>query len=345
MTGLGVGLLGAGAASQAIHLPAIAALGGRLQVVHVMDPDEHVGQRVADRVGASYSADAAALLADPRVEVVAVCSPDWTHADLVEAACAAGKKAVLCEKPLAKSMEDAERIVRASEAAGVPVVVGAMQRYDPAFLMGLAEWGDRSEEYFIRSAIWLPDNNEMTALATDQVGHTVTPGNEPAEVTHERARAEALRDSILGLAVHNLPLIRLFAPEVERVTQASWVDPYGYTVTSHCQGTAVRMSALMPGRWAPSWTFEVTSPTRHLSVEFPPSYVLAGSSTTTLVGSSGGQVWRFPESGYENQWRHVADLAEQRVAAHVTVHEAVADLVYALGMADSAARAFLGGSR
>ena len=60
--------------------------------------------------------DTAALLADPNVHVVDICTPTATHVDLALAALAAGKH-VLVEKPLARTRADAERIADAAEAA------------------------------------------------------------------------------------------------------------------------------------------------------------------------------------------------------------------------------------
>ena len=98
---LGVGIIGAGPVTQAIHLPTLASLGDRLQVVNIMDVNGEVGDLVASRTGARSTTSVPTLLEDPDVDVVAICSPGQFHAEQVEAATAAGKRAILCEKPLA----------------------------------------------------------------------------------------------------------------------------------------------------------------------------------------------------------------------------------------------------
>jgi predicted dehydrogenase len=342
MSRIGVGIIGAGAATQAIHLPALATLGDRLQPVHIADPDQGVGEEIAARVGARWSADAQAVIDDAAVDIVAICSPDSVHADQVEAACRAGKKAVICEKPLAKTEADAIRIAEASTNSGVPVIVGTMHRYDPAFVAARSAWQDfGSRRVFIRSAIYLPDNNEMTSLATNQAGSTITPGAGPAPAETPEVRAEALRNSVLGLAIHNLPLIRTLIPGPVDVLEARLLQPYGYSITVGDGTRTARLTALMPGRWDPSWTLEAWDDRQHLQVRFPPSYVLGGSSAASLTTMDGSRSWRFRESGYETQWRHVADVAEGRATSHVSVHEAVADLRYAIAIADGAARTLL----
>ena len=89
---LGVGIIGAGPVTQAIHLPTISTLDDRLRVVHIMDVNAEVGASVARRSNARSSTDVQTLLDDPAVEVVAICSPGQFHAGQVEAATAAGKR-------------------------------------------------------------------------------------------------------------------------------------------------------------------------------------------------------------------------------------------------------------
>src|SRR4029078_5762233 len=99
----GVGFLCAGLVTQAIHLPVLAGIADRFHVVSVMDIDAGVAERVAARCGATFTTEADAIVEDPHVDVVVVCSPDAMHAEQVVAACQSGKLAVLCEKPLAVS--------------------------------------------------------------------------------------------------------------------------------------------------------------------------------------------------------------------------------------------------
>ncbi|MEU6720496.1 MFS transporter [Nonomuraea sp. NPDC046802] len=96
------------------------------------DPAELI-THYGDRAGAAHGTSVEELLADPAVEIVAVCSPHAFHAEQAEAACLAGKKAVLVEKPPATTLDDARRIAKASKDTGGPIVVGAVHTYDPAF--------------------------------------------------------------------------------------------------------------------------------------------------------------------------------------------------------------------
>jgi 1,5-anhydro-D-fructose reductase (1,5-anhydro-D-mannitol-forming) len=74
--------------------------------------------------------DHGAALADPRVDAVWVATPHNLHLPVVEAA-AKARKHVLCEKPLATSVEDARAIVRACQQAGVALGAGFHLRHHP----------------------------------------------------------------------------------------------------------------------------------------------------------------------------------------------------------------------
>ncbi len=99
-------------------------------------------------------------VADPDIHVIDVCTPGDSHVDIAIAALAAGKH-VLCEKPLANSVEGAERMVAAAEAAreaGVRSMVGFSYRRVPAlaYAKRLVDEGRIGEIRHIR-ALYLQD--------------------------------------------------------------------------------------------------------------------------------------------------------------------------------------------
>jgi predicted dehydrogenase len=73
-----------------------------------------------------------AMLAEAPLDIVVVATPPALHAEMTLAAIAAGK-AVLCEKPLATTVADAEAVSRAAQERGVPVGVNYVMRYNPLF--------------------------------------------------------------------------------------------------------------------------------------------------------------------------------------------------------------------
>lgn len=82
------------------------------------------------------------VVSAPDVDVVAVCTPSTTHADLTLAALEAGKHVVV-EKPMALRTADAQRIVDTAEARGLQVSPMAQRRFEPqhAYLKGLLDAG------------------------------------------------------------------------------------------------------------------------------------------------------------------------------------------------------------
>lgn len=333
MSLLGVGIIGAGPVTQAIHLPVLASLTDQFRVTRVMDVDGALAAAVAARAGAAGGTDVAELLADPAVDVVAICSPHRFHAEQAIAACVAGKRAVLCEKPLATTVDEAARIGEAAAAHQVPLLAGTMHAYDPAYAAARRHWGDLPERAtLLRSVIYLPANDVMVHSSTDPAAPSRPPAGPPGGPPHP----PNIRDAILGLAMHAIPLIREFVPRTGTVRFARMLKPWGYTVTLSTGERAVQLTGLMPGQWAPDWTLRASGGGQELLVRFPPSYVLAGSATAELRTRDQRLSWSFPENGYQREWAHLADVLHGRAEQQISVADAIADLAYASEIADMA---------
>ena len=129
---VGVGIIGTGGIGS-VHARNLAQRTRGASLVGVMDVERARAEGVAAACGgARVYADAAALIAADDVEAVLIASPCATHAELTLACIQAGKP-VLCEKPLAETRADAERVLQAEAAGGRRLVqVGFMREYDPA---------------------------------------------------------------------------------------------------------------------------------------------------------------------------------------------------------------------
>ena len=125
MTGWGVA--GCGWVARDHALPGLLAAGGDVVALH----DRSADAMARMPVDAARCADLDAFLATPGLDAVYVATPNAAHRPLVEAAAAAGK-AVLCEKPLAADLPDAEAIVKACDGAGVLLGTAYDQRWHPA---------------------------------------------------------------------------------------------------------------------------------------------------------------------------------------------------------------------
>ena len=105
----------------------------RVEVVAIASRNADVAARVAAELAIPRShASYEALLADPEVDAVYIPLPNHLHLEWTIAAAEAGKH-VLCEKPLALTAGDAERMVDACEAAGVRLMEAFMYRLHPTW--------------------------------------------------------------------------------------------------------------------------------------------------------------------------------------------------------------------
>ncbi|MDA1236736.1 MAG: Gfo/Idh/MocA family oxidoreductase, partial [Acidobacteria bacterium] len=117
MEPLKIALLGLGQAAQNIHLPALRGLGEQFEVVAVCDPDAAAREAAhAAMPGAKGYADAPELIRAGGIEAVVISSPPSEHCDQACAALAAGLQ-VFCEKPLAMTLAEADRMLAAAAEA------------------------------------------------------------------------------------------------------------------------------------------------------------------------------------------------------------------------------------
>ena len=130
---LGWGLIGTGRIADDRVLPAIKAFAGN-ELIGVVSRE----QARADMFAAKFGAKNAYmryedLLGNPEVAVVAIHTPNNLHAEQAIAAARAGKH-VFCDKPMATSVSDAERMIDACREAGVKLAVNFHSRFMPCFI-------------------------------------------------------------------------------------------------------------------------------------------------------------------------------------------------------------------
>ena len=132
MDSLRFGIIGTAKIARRV-VPGIAAA-DRCEVVAVGSRDAATARAFADefdipRAHGSYEA----VLADPEVDAVYVPLPNHLHAPWAIRAAEAGKH-VLCEKPLATTVADAERMAEACDRAGVVLMEAFMYRHHPSWV-------------------------------------------------------------------------------------------------------------------------------------------------------------------------------------------------------------------
>ena len=111
-----------------VHVPALQAAG--FDVVALVGRDADKTARRAERLAVPASCDLDALLARPDVAAVTIATPPATHAPIAIAAAQAGKH-LLCEKPFALDVTEAEAMLAAADAAAVTHLLGHEFRLAP----------------------------------------------------------------------------------------------------------------------------------------------------------------------------------------------------------------------
>jgi predicted dehydrogenase len=213
---IGWGVVGCGWVARAYVAPALARLRrGRLVAACDRDPaalatvqlntvQQTTGQ--PNDENPARTQDLAEMLAREDVDAVYVATPNDSHAAIVEQIAEAGK-AVLCEKPMARTYAEAERMVAACERAGVRYATAFDQRFHPAHqrLQRLVAEGELGTVTAVRIhyACW------------------TGPDWQPDEHPHDNWRADPDRaggGALMDLAPHGLDLTQvLLGQKIERV--------------------------------------------------------------------------------------------------------------------------------
>lgn len=122
------GLIGCGRVSPR-HVQSVQELPDT-RLVAVTDVIEPRAQRYARETGAVAYTDYRRMLERTDIDVVTICTPSGLHASMAIDALEAGKH-VLCEKPMALSLADADRMIAAARATGRKLCIVLQNRYNP----------------------------------------------------------------------------------------------------------------------------------------------------------------------------------------------------------------------
>jgi len=128
-----VALVGCGAIARSAHLPAMAHLGDRVRLVATADLDEEAARAAAGPWGAAVHTDYRPCVERTDVDMVMIATPEFEHQGPVEAAAAAGKP-ILCEKPMASSLSEADAMLAACRRAGVRLMIGHSRRFTRRYM-------------------------------------------------------------------------------------------------------------------------------------------------------------------------------------------------------------------
>ncbi len=265
-----VGVVGTGFIGET-HIAAWAAEGMSI-VIHDVDAGraaalaERYGARVADSLDALFGA----------VDIVDVCAPTHLHAEVAIAAARAGRH-VICEKPMARTLADAEAMLAAAREAGVRLFVAHVVRFFPEYVAARAAVLD--------GAIGEPAVLRLTRAS-------FRPRHPAGHWFFDHARSGGI---VLDLMIHDLDYARWIAGDVATVhcRSASVAQPdagvdHAVAILTHRSGAISHVSA--------SWGY--APPTFRTAFEIAGSHGLIEQDSTAttpvtpslLAGAAGGGV-------------------------------------------------------
>lgn len=149
-----IAIIGCGGIANGKHMPSLSKL-GNVEMVAFCDIVTERAHDAANKYGkgeARVYADYRELLQDGSIDIVHVCTPNDSHAEITIAALESGKH-VMCEKPMAKTAADARRMVEAAKRTGRKLTIGYNNRFrsDSQHLQRLCADGELGEIYFAKA--------------------------------------------------------------------------------------------------------------------------------------------------------------------------------------------------
>ena len=302
-----LGVIGLGTVAQAVQLPLVAKHRDRFEVTAVCDLSAELAEVVVERFGLNSAVrcrSATELLDSGRVDAVLLCA-SGSHGEVAAAALDRGLP-VLCEKPLAYTLAEADRLAGAAARTGAPLQLGYMKLYDPAVRRAARELAASGR---VPRAVEVTVLHPSGASQLDHAGLAGPPGGLPAaalaaiaeqtdrlcEQALGPAPAELGRlytEVLLGSVVHDLAVVRLLAGDPERVEHAdAW--PAG-------SWASVAVEAVCPGevRLSLRWHYLDRYPTYHeevrvhheqgsVALAFPSPYLLHAPTVLTVTDRDG----------------------------------------------------------
>lgn len=202
---LKIGVIGCGKIAQVRHIPEYAA-NENCELVAFYNPTASRAEDMAKKYGGKVYESVDELLSDESIDAVSVCSANYSHAEITVKALNAGKH-VLCEKPMATTLADCEKMVEAAKKTGKRLMIGQNQRLAKAHVKAK----ELIDEGLIGSVVTF-----RTAF-----GHggpetwSIKPGND----TWFFDKSKAVMGVMADLGIHKTDLLRyLLGQEVVKTT-------------------------------------------------------------------------------------------------------------------------------
>ena len=200
-----VAIVGLGAVTRNIHLPAYKSLSDKVEVVGGCDNDSGARQIAKEKFGVpTVFDDAEKMIADTLPDIVVICTPPALHVEQSFMALEAGSH-VFCEKPVAETLADADKLVRAAAEAKRHVVVNNQFPYMNIHLAA-------------KKMIGTPEFGKLLFLQAWQIFH-------PDEFTEADWRGRLRRRLCFEFGIHVFSLARFFFEDEPVAVSARMPNP------------------------------------------------------------------------------------------------------------------------
>lgn len=189
-----VGLIGCGRIAQVRHIPEYSA-NQDAKIAGFFDFNYERASELAEKYGGKAYRTLEEMLADDNIDAVSVCVANSAHAEDTIAALKAGKH-VLCEKPMATTLEDCEAMVQAAKNSGKKLMIDQNQR--------LAKAHAKAKQLVQEGAI----GRVLTFRTTFGHGGPETWSIDPGKATWFFDRKKSAMGAMADLGVHKTDLIQ-----------------------------------------------------------------------------------------------------------------------------------------
>ncbi len=300
-------------------------------VVGIMNIHADAAAEAAEPVGAKAYTDFDAMISELQPDIIDVCTPTPWHAEYVCKAASAKPKGIVVEKPMGRTVADCEKMITATEAAGVPLFVAHVLRYFPEFATARAK--------VLSGAI-----GQVAAVRTKRGGPF------PTAWENWYGKVDWSGGLILDLIIHDFDWLRWTFGEVERVCargiaaakgEGAVVDldyalvtlRFKSGVIAHVEGTWADPSGFKVG-------FEIAGDAGLLELNFNApggaSYIAALASSDS--GRAGVPVPESPTAvnPYQAELAHFLDCLERGVAPDIAPRDGLEAVRIATAALESA---------
>lgn len=224
-----VGIIGAGGMGS-VHAHAWRAAGA--SVAGIVSRDAEAASRLAAEVGTRAISGITELLAE--VDVIDICTPTPSHLEYARQAAQSGKH-VVCEKPIALTIPDAQSMIEACEGAGVRLFIAHVVRFFPQYRAA-------------KDALFGGQVGDLGVIRLKRAAYQPRPKGENWFLDAEQSGG-----MVVDLMIHDFDYARWLGGEVERVyarsARAIFPDAPGDYALVTLRFTSGAM-ALIEGGWA-----------------------------------------------------------------------------------------------